>query len=133
MAVAGFTLFLLGVILLICYPIGKRKDKRCSAQTKGTLINRVEREDSDGPLPDMKVYSYYVDGKEYQIKSTAYNKNVNNIGDQCTIWYNPKKPKDAQEFHYDSSKVYTIILICGIVSLVLGLVLPFIGLAMQIN
>ena len=28
MAMAGFASFLLGVILLICYPIGKRKNKR---------------------------------------------------------------------------------------------------------
>lgn len=130
-AVAGFALFLLGVILLISYSISKKKNKRCSVQTQGTLIKRIERENSDGPLPDMHVYSYFVDGREYQLKSTAYNKQVNMVGDYCTIWYNPKKPQDAQEFHYDSNKVYTIILICGIVSVLLGVILPIIGIGLQ--
>lgn len=79
----------------------------------------------------MHVYSYCVNGKEYQIKSTALNPNSPNVGDRCTIWYNPAKPQVAQEFRYDTSKVYTIILICGIVIVVIGLALPFIGLAVQ--
>ena len=113
MAVAGFSLFLLGIIFIIVAPINKRKNQRCSAQTDGILIKRIEREDSDGSLPDMYVYSYYVDGIEYQHKSTVINKQVIKIGDHCTIWYNPKKPKQAQAFHYDSNKVYKIILLIG--------------------
>lgn len=129
MAVAGFSLFLLGIIFMIVAPINKRKNQRCSAQTDGTLIKRIEREDSDGPLPDMYVYSYYVDGIEYQHKSTVINKQVIKIGDHCTIWYNPKKPKQAQAFHYDSNKVYKIILLSGIAMVVLGLILLVLGVA----
>lgn len=129
MAVAGFSLFLLGIIFMIVAPINKRKNQRCSAQTDGILIKRIEREDSDGSLPDMSVYSYYVDGIEYQHKSTVINKQVIKIGDHCTIWYNPKKPKQAQAFHYDSNKVYKIILLIGIAMVVMGLVLLVLGVA----
>ncbi|MBR0413897.1 MAG: DUF3592 domain-containing protein [Clostridia bacterium] len=132
MAVAGFTFFLLGVVLLICYPIGKRKNKRCSAQTQGVFVGTKARYNSKGSLPDMKYYTYSVNGVAYQIKSTAYNSQVDKVGDTCTIWYNPKNPAEAQEFHYEkSSKTYTIILICGIVCVVLGFVLPIIGIGMQ--
>ena len=131
MGYLGLTLFLLGLILLICYSIGKRKNSRCSEQTEGKLINIVERENSDGPLSSMYVYTYYVDGIEYQLKSTAYNKHVDKIGDKCTIWYNPKKPKDAQSFHYDSNKVFRVILIIGIILLVLGIALPIVSIGLQ--
>ena len=43
MLLAGFILFSIGVILLICYPISKSKNKRCSAQTEGMLMGIVER------------------------------------------------------------------------------------------
>lgn len=132
MAIAGFTLFLLGVVLLICYPIGKRKNKRCSAQTTGVFAGRKARYNSKGSLPDMKYYTYSVDGVAYQIKSTAINTQVNQVGDTCTIWYNPKNPAEAQEFHYEkTNKTFTVILICGIVCVVLGFVLPIIGVGMQ--
>lgn len=95
-AIAGFALFVIGVIFIIVSPINKKKNARCSMQTKGILMKILEREDSDGPLPSMYVYSYYVDGIEYQLKSTAYNPQVDKVGDHCTIWYNPAKPKGAQ-------------------------------------
>lgn len=127
MAIAGFVLFSIGLIFIIVAPINKRKNQRCSAKTQGMLIENRARYDSDGPLPDMHVYSYYVNGIEYQLKSTAVNKQVNHVGDQCTIWYNPAKPKEAQEFHYDSGKVYKIILIVGIALVLLGIVLTGFG------
>ena len=77
----------------------------------------------------MKVYAYQVDGIEYQTKSTAINREASEVGDECSIWYNPKKPKDAQPFHYESAKAYRIIFLIGIALVLLGLVLFVVGVA----
>ncbi len=130
MAIAGFALFVLGVILIVVSSINRKKNSRCSAQTQGTLMKVSE---GDGSNPNAYVYSYSVNGSEYQVRSTIQSKEANNIGDSCTIWYNPSKPKDAQPFHYESDKVYKIILIIGIVMLISGICLPFIGLTLQIR
>ncbi len=123
MWIVALFLFGLGVILVITAPISKKKNNRCSATTQGTIVKEFETENSDGPNGMAHVYSYNVGGIDYQITSKALVKGVGGVGSQCTIWYNPKNPKDAQPFHYESSKVYTIILIIGIVLLVGGLVL----------
>lgn len=128
MLIAGFSLIVLGDILIISYFINKNKNKRCSEETQGRLVDIVEREDSDGPIPSMYVYSYRVNGAEYQLKSTAVNKQVDRVGDSCTIWYNPAKPKEAQEFHYESNKIYNFILISGIVMALSGMAILCIGL-----
>ena len=130
MWVVGFTLFVLGLIFVIVAPINKRKNTRCSAQTQGVLRDIIERESSNGPRPDLYVYSYLVNGIEYQTKSTIIDSQVSGIGDSCTIWYNPKKPQDAQPFHYGSTKIYNILLIAGIVMVLLGFVLTAAGAAM---
>lgn len=82
---------------------------------------------STRPIP--RCNSYRVDGVDYQIRSTALNPDVSEIGDSCTIWYNPAKPKDAQPFHYESNKVYRIILVVGIVLTLLGIILTMVGLS----
>ena len=130
MSIAGFALFIfgVGVILVIVAPIGKRKNKRCSAQTQGTLREIRGRYNSDGSLHGMHVYAYFVDGIEYQLKSTAVNPHVHNVGDSCPIWYDPKNPKVALEYHYRSNKLFNILLVAGFVLILLGLVLLFVGL-----
>ena len=130
-AVIAMLIFGLGVILVIVAPIGKKKSNRCSAQTQGTLIAIKNRYNSDGNLPDLKIYSYRVNGIEYQLKSTAINPNADKVGDSCPIWYNPKNPKDALEYRYHSNKLFNILLSVGIVMLVSSLILPFISLALQ--
>ena len=125
----GLMIFLLGIILIISYLISKGKNKRCSAVTQGTLIKIFETDNSQGTAAgSVHIYSYYVNGIEYQIRSSAINKEANQVGDRCTIWYNPAKPKEAQEFHYASNKIYTIILIIGIVMLPLGFILFVFGI-----
>lgn len=124
MAIAGFALFLLGIILIIVAPINKRKNARCSAETQGVLQEIRRREHGHTYL-----YSYSVDGVDYQLKSTICSKEPNNTGDTCTIWYDPARPKDAQPFRYESGKVYRIILLIGIALFLLGIVLTCIGLA----
>ena len=37
--------------------------------------------------------------------------------------YNPEKPKEAQPFHYQSNKAYTVILLIGIAMMLLGIIL----------
>lgn len=127
----GLFLFLLGLILVIVAPIGKHKNKRCSAQTKGVLINIRERYNSKGRLASMKTYSYTVDGVQYLLNSTAINPHASRVGDQCPIWYNPKKPSVALEHRYASNKLFNILIIVGILMLLSPIYLSFIYAAMQ--
>ena len=124
MAYAGFAIFLLGIIFIIVAPINKKKNNRCSVQAQGMLIDSWKRKHGHTYL-----YSYDVDGTEYQIESVNLSPDAKEIGDDCTIWYNPKKPQDAQPFHYESNKIYNIILIIGIVMLPLGFLLTVLGMA----
>jgi hypothetical protein len=96
------------------------------------LSDSYRTRNSKGDIKRTYVYTYQVDGIEYQIKSTALNSQVSEIGDPCTIWYNPAKPKDAQPFHYDSNTPYRIILAVGIALTLLGIILTVIGLAQQV-
>ena len=129
MAILGFMLFVLGIVFVIVAPINKKKNARCSMETQGILCGVRENDNSHGSNGHTYIYSYYVDGVEYRTKSTIFSSEANAVGDTCTIWYNPKKPKEAQPFHYASSKVYKIILIIGIVMILLGILLIMIGLA----
>ncbi len=115
--IIGFALFVLGIVLVIVAPIGKRKNKRCSAQTQGVLRKISGQYGSNGARPTMKYYSYTVDGVEYQLKSTAINPHASNVGDQCPIWYDPKKPSVALEHRYGSNKLFHILLLVGILML----------------
>ena len=130
---AGVALFIfgIGVILVIVAPIGKRKNNRCSAQTQGTLRELRTRYNSGGGLRGLHVYTYSVNGVEYQLKSTAVNPHVQKAGDSCPIWYDPKKPRVALEYHYRSNKLFNILLLVGVALIVLGLVLLFAGLVRQ--
>ncbi len=129
MWIAGFSLFLLGPMFVISSLLGRKKNNRCSAQTEGILKDIRQRYNSDGSLPDMYVYSYCVDGIEYQTKSTIRGSQAKNIGDICTIWYNPRKPRDAQPFHHDSLKIYSVFYIVGIIMTLLGILLLIIALS----
>ncbi len=131
MALAGFALFVLGLIFVIVAPINKRKNARCCAQTEGWLKNAWIRSHPDGAAGHSYVYTYSVNGIEYQIRSTIRSSQANDPDDTCTIWYNPNKPEEAQPFHYESVKVYNIILIIGIVLIPSGLILSLVGLVLQ--
>lgn len=131
MWIAGFAVFVLGMILTIVASINKKKNTRCSSQTQGILKGSFETENSQGSTGRTYIYSYSVNGVAYQTKSTILSKQANEIGDNCTIWYNPKKPEDAQPFHYDSVKIYNIILAIGIVMILLGFLLFMFGVVQQ--
>ena len=123
MSYAGLFLFLLGIIFVIVAPINKRKNTRCSAEAQGMLCDIHRSVNSKGSRTTKYIYSYFVDGTEYQIKSTILSKEAHNIGENCTIWYDPKKPGKAQPFHYASAKVYNIIILIGVAMILLGLFL----------
>lgn len=127
MAMVGIVLLFVGFILVISYPINKKKNARCSMQTQGVLIGIRKRLNTDGVQKDAHIYSYQVDGVEYQLDTVDY-KLGESVGDECTIWYNPAKPQDAQAFH-GSDRYLKNLLIIGIVLLVLGIVLSFFGCA----
>lgn len=130
MLIVGFMVFAIGIILIICYPINKRKNNRCSAQTQGVLEDIRRRYNSEGRTKDMHVYSYRVDGIVYELKTLDHSLQVSRVGDTCTIWYNPKKPQDAQAFR-GSDKYLKSILFVGIGLVLLGILLTCIGFVWQ--
>lgn len=130
MLIAGFMVFCIGIILIICYPYNKKKNARCSAQTQGMLTDIRRRYSSKGVNKSMHVYSYNVNGVTYQLETIDHSLQVNDIGDTCPIWYNPAKPQDAQAFR-GSDKYLKIILLVGIGLVLLGLILTWIGFVQQ--
>lgn len=127
----GLALFLLGIILIIVYAAVNGKHKRCSAKTQGTLINYQKGDgDGDHPVPDTYIYSYNVNGQEYKLKSADRSREINGVGDSCTIWYNPKKPSDAMAYRIQSSKTIKILLILGIIMIPVGLIVLVLGAAL---
>ncbi len=129
MLIAAFVVFVVGLILIICYPINKSKNRRCSAQTEGILVNILQKLNDDGVHQSKHVYSYRVNGVEYQLKTLDHSPEAHQIGDHCTIWYNPAKPKDAQAFR-GSDKYLKTILYVGLGLVLLGIVLTFVGFAL---
>ena len=132
MLIVGIVVLFVGIVLLICGPIGKKKNDRCSAEAQGVLRKIYETSDSDGITGHGYIFSYYVGDVEYTLNSTTASKEADRVGDACTIWYNPEKPQEAQCFHYgDSDKTFVIIRRVGLAALPLGLVLTFVGCAQQ--
>ncbi len=123
MGLFGFMLFLFGIICVFVSSIGKKKNARCTAQTQGTLMEIYEGDGSEGGTEYTYTYSYSVNGNTYKLESKTRSKEVNNTGDNCTIWYNPSKPGEAQPFHYESGRIYKNFFIIGIVTIVLGVLL----------
>ena len=78
----------------------------------------------------MHVYYYQVNGIGYQLETLDHSAQVKKIGDYCTIWYNPAKPKDAQAFR-GSDKYLKTLLKIGIVMLLLGIVMTCFCFAQQ--
>jgi hypothetical protein len=126
MIIAGVCLFFTGIIVIICYPINKKKNARCSMQTQGVLSDIRIRFDSEGMKKSKHVYTYSVDGVEYKLETVDHSLEVNDIGDSCTIWYNPKKPQDTQAFR-GSDKYLKILLYAGLAAVLLGIVLIVAG------
>lgn len=127
MLIVAIVVLFVGVIFVICYPYNKRKNARCTAQTQGMLLDVQRRFNSKGSLKSAHVYSYQVDGVDYQLKTLDYSPEVHAIGDSCTIWYNPDKPQDAQAYRGSDEYLKTLLII-GIALIVLGILLAIFGL-----
>ena len=123
MMIFGIMVFLTGIIIAVVAPIGKKKNDRCSASVQGVLKSKKEGDASANTY----FYTYIVNGTEYELRSSICSKEADNIGDRCTIWYDPAKPKIAQPFRYNSNKMFTILFIAGIVLILLGIILIFLG------
>lgn len=130
MLVVGFVCFFVGFVLIICYPINKSKNARCTAQTQGVLSEVRKRYNSKGNLKDMHVYTYHVNGVQYNFRTLDHSLQVSKVGDVCTIWYNPARPGDAQAFR-GTEKYLKTILIVGIGLLWLGIILTIVGFYQQ--
>ncbi len=129
MGIAGFSLLVIGLIFMTGYTSGKKKNARCSAQTEGVLIKAFDTENAAGSTGRAYLYSYTVDGVAYQLRTGVRSPQTKDVGDPCTVWYDPAKPKNAQVFHYESEKQFRVFLIIGTVLILLGIVLICFGLA----
>ncbi len=89
--------FFAGLILVIVAPIGKAKNNRCTATTRGKMVKTYETESND-VIRTNYVYSYSVDGVKYEIDSTSAGDGGGAVGFSCTIWYNPKIPERHSHF-----------------------------------
>ncbi len=132
MGYIAFALFVLGLTLIFAYLYVMKKHKRCSEQTQGMLY-KIGQNTSRDVSRSVYYYSYNVDGIEYKLKTFDRGPESNKVGDSCTIWYNPKKPKDSLAHRYKSYKAFKILLISGIVMIVTALILPFISLAVSMG
>ena len=130
-AIAGvvFLLLTVGVIFIIVFSVLKKKRDRCSMKTTGQLIE-IQQTDIDSAGGSFYVYSFSVNGIEYQLKTPESNKLANEVGDEVDIWYNPVKPQEAQAIHY-STKVFTIFIIIGILLVLIPIILFCIGICMS--
>ena len=128
--IVGIVLWFVGLVFVISYPINKKKNARCTEQTQGTLVGFQERYNSSGRLPSEHVYSYSVDGVEYQFKSPEYNPGAQNIGDICTIWYDPERPEIAQAFR-GSAKYLKTLRNIGIALIIIGIAVMCFGCVQQ--
>ena len=130
MAITGIVVLFIGITLIISYPINKRKNSRCTAQTQGTLARVRKRYNKNGNLKSMHVYTYRVDGIDYELATLDHSPDAHKPGDVCTIWYNPAKPKDAQAYRA-SDKYLKILLYVGLALVLVGLAIVFFGLVRQ--
>ena len=130
MAVLCFTLFLFGLMLIIIYLAVMKRHTRCTAQTQGTLKQIRENISRDISRTEYH-YSYSVNGTEYHLKTFDPSPQAGKIGDECIIWYDPKKPKVALAHRYKSYKAFKLLLIGGIVMIALTFLIPFLTLVVQ--
>lgn len=123
MAIVGLAIMIVGIIFMIYYPIIKKKTRRCTAQAPGRLLDIWESmADEYGGSRVEYTYAYYVDGIEYKLKTIHRAPEAVHVGDTCTIWFNPRNPKDAQSLHFEEKGLGKVFLV-GIALLFVGLVL----------
>ena len=124
----GFILIVFGFSSLIAGVHIKRKNARCTAQAKGTLtdIRKIYKRGSS-TSSYRYYYSYSVDGQDYDMWADqgSSSSEASEVGDACTIWYNPTKPKEAQAYHQENNKATNAFIAIGIILILVGLFLEF--------
>ena len=124
----GFIVVIFGFCFLIAGLHLKSKNRRCSAQVQGTLTEiRKTRKRNSNSDSYRYYYSYSVDGQDYTLwaDNGASSTEAREVGDACTIWYNPSKPKDALAYHYDNNKFLNVCTVIGIVLIIGGFLFEF--------
>ena len=124
----GFVIAIFGICFLIAGLHLKGKNKRCSAQVQGTLteIRKIRKRNSYSES-NRYYYSYSVDGQDFTLWADegSSSTEARQVGDACTIWYNPSKPKDALAYHYDNNKMLNAFTVIGIVLIIGGFLFEF--------
>lgn len=111
----GLGSFILGIVLLIYYPIHNAQNKRRSERTEGTItkvdkrtIRKKEAGTGDYWYDTSYIYTveYKVNGQLVSFKSSP-SPAAHEEGESLTVCYNPDKPQDAHilESHGDSSNI----------------------------
>ena len=92
---AGGVLFTyIGIIIRTS---ASRKNVRCTSRCTGRVTDHVEQEDSEGHISYHPVYSYTVNGNEYEFTSNygGGERAIPPIGESIEIFYDPVMPKVA--------------------------------------
>lgn len=123
----GLAILLSGIILLVLCPVLKGNNKRCSGQSQGK-VEEIRETNMDGSARDFYIYSYTVGGVVYTLETYEKSPQANNVGDECIIFYNPAKPKEAHAA-LASKTLMRALLISGIVMVPVGLIMILIGVS----
>lgn len=120
---AGGVLFTyLGIIFRTS---ASKKNARCTSRCTGQVIRQNENEDSEGHTSYYAVYSYTVNGNEYELVDSygGGERAIPQVGEPMEIFYDPVSPKVAYSaYEGKQSKVFTIwFLAFGIPMIVIGI------------
>lgn len=94
---AGITSIIVGILILILFGAFKRvpNQKRTKGEIHSNEFSHFENDIDGGGSNQYYFYvQYFVDGKEYLLKS-KYTSNYMKMGKKITVKYNSKKPEEA--------------------------------------
>ena len=94
---AGITAILVGIFILIIFGAFKRvpNQKKVKGVIHSNEFSHFERDIDGGGSNQYNFYvQYFVDGKEYLLKS-KYTSRPKKIGKSITVKYNSKQPEEA--------------------------------------
>ena len=120
----GLVIMVIGIVLMINYPLKKSQNKRRSAAVTATCVSVV---DKGGEDDEIRYYgfTYVVGGKQYMVSNLVGIPGDPKVGDQVPFCYNPKRPQDAgydfksqgkeHYFLYVGLGVFVVGIICMII------------------
>lgn len=119
----GLAILIVGIVVAIMDVNLRAKDELCTAQAKGTLTSHKKRRNHKGSEFHDYRYTYTVDGREYELRLYSCIGDAKEVGDTCTIWYNPEKPSQAIGFHSEPGKEHSSSPALGIVIAIVGFII----------